>query len=171
MERLFGGPGEPGAIPWLLRWEMARGAPRERLVEHAFSSALRLADGPRGEKPWYVRIQGRIDRADIDARGLLHVYDYKSGRAPAEAVCLQVPLYAMCLSSERAVPVKEASYLSFRDRKVVSRADFEKAGALLGRAYGAIRDGCFAPAPYPEHLCESCGYQMLCRKEIAEAAK
>ncbi len=168
MERLFGGAGEPGAIPWLLRREMGQGPLRERLVEHAFSSALRLEEGPRGEKPWYVRIQGRIDRADVDLKGLLHVYDYKSGRAPGEAVALQVPLYAMCLSSERGLSVKEAAYLSFRDRKAISRGDFEKAGALLTKTYGAIREGRFAPAPYQEHLCASCGYAMVCRKEIVE---
>jgi CRISPR/Cas system-associated exonuclease Cas4 (RecB family) len=167
MERLFGGAGEPGAIPWLLRREMAGGAPRERLVEHAFSSPLRLEEGPTGERPWYVRIQGRIDRADVDGRGLLHVYDYKSGRAPAEAVALQVPLYAMCLSSERGAPVREAAYLSFRDRKAVSRGDFGKATELLARAYRGIREGRFAPGPYQEHLCASCGYAMVCRKEIA----
>ena len=168
MERLFGGAGEPGAIPWLLRREMGQGPLRERLVEHAFSSALRLEEGPRGEKPWYVRIQGRIDRADVDLKGLLHVYDYKSGRAPGEAVALQVPLYAMCLSSERGLSVKEAAYLSFRDRKAISRGDFDKAGALLTKTYGAIREGRFAPAPYQEHLCASCGYAMVCRKEIVE---
>ncbi len=168
MERLFGGAGEPGAIPWLLRREMAQGALRERLVEHAFLSPLRLEEGPKGEKPWYVRIQGRIDRADVDSRGLLHVYDYKSGRAPAEAVALQVPLYAMCLSSERGAPVKEAAYLSFRDRKTVSRGDFEKASELLAKTYGGIREGRFAPSPYQEHLCASCGFVMVCRKEIAE---
>ncbi len=168
MERLFGGAGEPGAIPWLLRREMAQGALRERLVEHAFSSPLRLEEGPRGERPWYVRIQGRIDRADLDEKGLLHIYDYKSGRAPGEAVALQVPLYAMCLSSERGAPVKEAAYLSFRDRKAISRGDFDKACALLTRTYGAIREGRFGPAPYQEHLCSSCGYAMVCRKEIVE---
>jgi CRISPR/Cas system-associated exonuclease Cas4 (RecB family) len=169
MERLFGGRGEPGAIPWLLRREMAQDAPRERLVEHAFSSPLRLEEGPSGEKPWYLRIQGRIDRADVDSRGLLHVYDYKSGRAPAEAVALQVPLYAMCLSSERGIPVKEASYLSFRDRRAVARGDFEKASELLATTYGGIREGRFGPKPYQEHLCASCGYSFVCRKEIAEA--
>jgi hypothetical protein len=171
LERLFGGAGEPGAIPWLLRREMAQGALRERLVEHAFSSPLRLEEGPRGEKPWYVRIQGRIDRADLDGKGLLHIYDYKSGRAPGEAIALQVPLYAMCLSSERGAPVKEAAYLSFRDRKAISRGDFDRAGALLTSTYGAIREGRFAPAPYQENLCASCGYQMVCRKEIAEPSE
>ncbi|HEY7818076.1 MAG TPA: PD-(D/E)XK nuclease family protein, partial [Vicinamibacteria bacterium] len=167
MERLFGGAGEPGAIPWLLRREMGEGPLRERLVEHAFVSALRLEEGPRGEKPWYVRVQGRIDRADVDAKGLLHVYDYKSGRAPGEAVSLQVPLYAMCLSTERGAPVKEAAYLSFRDRKAIPRSDFEKAGELLTGTYERIREGSFAPGPHQEHLCASCGYALLCRKEIS----
>jgi hypothetical protein len=167
MERLFGGAGEPGAIPWLLRREMGEGPLRERLVEHAFVSALRLDEGPRGERPWYVRVQGRIDRADVDDRGLLHVYDYKSGRAPGEAVSLQVPLYAMCLSSERGAPVKEAAYLSFRDLRTISRGDFETASQLLAITYGRIREGSFAPAPYQEPLCASCGYALLCRKEIA----
>ncbi len=167
MERLFGGAGEPGAIPWLLRREMGKGPLRERLVEHAFVSALRIDEGPRGEKPWYVRVQGRIDRADVDGKGLLHVYDYKSGRAPGDAVSLQVPLYAICLSSERGAPVKEAAYLSFRDRKAISRRDFEKATELLARTYGRIRDGIFAPAPFQDHLCASCGYALVCRKEIA----
>jgi CRISPR/Cas system-associated exonuclease Cas4 (RecB family) len=168
MERLFGGAGEPGAIPWLLRREMAQGPLRERLVEHAFSSPLRLDEGPRGEKPWYLRVQGRIDRADIDEKGHLHVYDYKSGRAPADEIALQVPLYAMCLSAERGAPVKEAAYLSFRDRRAVSRGDFEKASALLSRTYGRIRQGSFAPSPYREHLCGSCGFALVCRKEIVE---
>ncbi len=167
MERLFGGAGEPGAIPWLLRREMAKGPLRERLVEHAFVSALRIEEGPRGEKPWYVRVQGRIDRADVDDKGLLHVYDYKSGRAPQNAVSLQVPVYAICLSSERGAPVKEAAYLSFRDRKAISCGDFEEATELLARTYGRIREGSFAPAPYQDHLCASCGYALVCRKEIA----
>jgi CRISPR/Cas system-associated exonuclease Cas4 (RecB family) len=169
MARLFGGAGEPGAIPWLLRREMREGPPRERLLEHAFTSPLRLERGPAGETPWYVRIQGRIDRADIDDQGRLHIYDYKSGRAPAEVVALQVPLYAMCLSSERGLPVAEAAYLSFRDRKAVSRSGFERARALLAETYGKIREGKFSPRPYQDHLCESCGYSTVCRKEIAEA--
>jgi ATP-dependent helicase/nuclease subunit B len=168
MERLFGGAGEIGAIPWLLRSEMSRGRPRRRLVEQAFQSALRVERGPRGESPWYVRIKGRVDRADVDDEGYLHVIDYKSGRAPAQAVTLQVPLYAMCLATELSTPVREATYLSFRDRKATSRADFDKATELLVRSFGAIQDGRFAPRPYRVHLCNSCGFVGVCRKEIVE---
>lgn len=169
LHRLFGGAGEPGPIPWLLRREMARCAPRRRLLEHAFQSPLRFEVGPRGERPWYVRIKGRVDRADVDPDGLLHVFDYKSGRAPAEEVALQVPLYAMALSQELDVPVREAAYLSLRDRKAVPRADFAKATDLLLLALDAIGGGRFGPRPYQEHLCESCGYAGVCRKQIAES--
>ncbi len=168
MERLFGGAGELGAVPWLLRSEMSRGRLRRRLVERTFQSALRVEEGPRSEKPWYVRIKGRVDRADVDEEGYLHVLDYKSGRAPAQAVTLQVPIYAMCLATELSTPVREAAYLSFRDRKKTSRADFDKATGLLVRSFGAIQDGRFGPRPYQDHLCASCGFVGVCRKEIVE---
>ncbi|HXV60278.1 MAG TPA: PD-(D/E)XK nuclease family protein, partial [Vicinamibacteria bacterium] len=121
--RLFGNAGEPGAIPWLLRRELARGPLRRRLVEHAFEAPLKVDRGPSGESPWYVRIKGRVDRADVDEDGTLHVFDYKSGRSPDAQTALQVPLYAMSLAQELGAAVREASYISFRDRKTTSRAD------------------------------------------------
>ena len=170
LPRLFGGAGEAGAIEWLLRWELDRGPLERRLVEYAFQSPLRLETGPRGEKPWFVQIKGRVDRADIDTDGGLHVFDYKSGRAPAAAVTLQVPLYAMCLSQELGAPVQEAAYLSFRDRRSIPRADFQKASALLVDTYGSIQRGEFPPKPYNDLLCYSCGFVGVCRKEIQEDA-
>jgi hypothetical protein len=169
LHRLFGGVGEPGPIPWLLRREMAREAPRRRLLEHGFQSPLRFEVGPRGERPWYVRVKGRVDRADVDRDGLLHVFDYKTGRAPSEDIALQVPLYAMALSQELDAPVREAAYLSFRDRKAASRADFGKAQELLLFAVDAIVRGRFGPHPHQEHLCGSCGYEGVCRKQIVES--
>jgi hypothetical protein len=173
MVRLFGGAGEGGAIPWLLRREMSRAPSRMRLMEYAFQTPLKLDRGPRKEEPenpWYVRIKGRVDRADVDRDGYLHVFDYKSGRAPGDDVSLQVPLYAMCLSQELSAPVREATYLSFRDRKATSRADFDKAARLLVDAYGKIQEGNFSPRPHPEHLCQSCGFVGVCRKEIEEVS-
>lgn len=168
MARLFGSRGEPGTIEWLLRREMTQPPLRRRLVETAFRTPLRLARGPSGESPWFIRVNGRADRADVDAEDTLHVYDYKSGRAPAPAVTLQVPLYAMCLGQELGVPIREAAYLSFRDRKLTSRMDFQRASERLIDVYRRVRAGRFAPRPYQEHLCASCGYVGLCRKEIDE---
>lgn len=168
LTRLFGNDAEPGAIPWLLRRELARGAPARRLVEYGFEAPLKLERGPSGESPWYVRIKGRVDRADVDADGFLHVLDYKSGRAPATETTLQVPLYAMALAQELGVAVREAAYLSFRDHKTTSRADFDDTIERLRRAYAAIAAGDFAPRPYREPLCASCGFVGLCRKQIEE---
>ena len=170
LTRLFGGAGEAGALEWLLRWELGRAPLERRLVEYGFQSPLRLETGPRGEKPWFVQIKGRVDRADIDTDGKLHVFDYKSGRAPASAVTLQVPLYAMCLSQELGAPVDEAAYLSFRDRRAIPRADYQKASALLVDTYGSIQNGEFPPKPYNDLLCYSCGFVGVCRKEIQEDA-
>ena len=140
-------------------------------MEHRFQTALKFSRGPSGETPWFVRIKGRVDRADVDHEGYLHVFDYKSGRAPEVGVTLQVPLYAMCLSQELGVPVREAAYLGFRDRKATSRTDFERASENMLEAYGEIQKGRFGPRPAKEQLCFSCGYVGVCRKEIQEGER
>ncbi len=170
LRRLFGGPGEAGALEWLLRREMARGPLQKRLLEHPFQTPLRLTEGPGGEKPWFVQIKGRVDRADVDASGRLHVYDYKSGRAPEASVTLQVPLYSMCLSQDLGTPIEESAYLSFRDRRSTARADYQKASALLVETFDAIQNGRFPPKPHRDTLCGSCGFVGVCRKEIQEDA-
>jgi len=166
MERLFGGPGEKGAIEWLLRMEMSRGPLRKRLLEHAFQNQFQLEEGPEGEAPWFVRIKGRSDRIDIDHEGYLHLFDYKSGRAPESRITIQVPLYALCLSQEYSSETVEAVYLSLRDKRSVTRDDFRGAVAKVRETFLGIREGRFPPRPYQDHLCASCGYQNLCRKQI-----
>ena len=170
LRRLFGGPGEAGALEWLLRREMARGPLRQRLLEHPFQTPLRLTEGPGGEKPWFVQIKGRVDRADVDADGRLHVYDYKSGRAPEASVTLQVPLYSMCLSQDLGAPIEESVYLSFRDRRSTARADYQKASAFLVETFDGIQNGRFPPKPHRDTLCYFCGFVGVCRKEIQEDA-
>ncbi len=117
-----------------------------------------------------MQIKGRVDRADVDADGRLHVYDYKSGRAPEASVTLQVPLYSMCLSQDLGTPIEESVYLSFRDRRSTARADYQKASALLVETFDAIQNGRFPPKPYRDTLCYSCGFVGVCRKEIQEDA-
>lgn len=169
--RLFGSGARPGALEWILRREISEEPRRLRLLEHGFRTTIQLREGPRGEKPWFVQIKGRVDRADIDARGQLHVFDYKTGKAPAAETTLQVPLYAMCLSQELRAPITEASYLSLRDARAQRRDDTEDASKKLRDVIGGIQDGRFAPAPYHEGLCGYCGYLSLCRKEIDETQR
>jgi hypothetical protein len=75
----------------------------------------------------------------------------------------------MALSQELGVAVREAAYLSLRDRKAASRGDFAKAQDLLLFAVDSIGRGRFGPRPYQEHLCGSCGYLGVCRKQITES--
>ena len=168
LNRLFGSGGRPGAIEWILRRELSQPGLRSRLVEYGFQAPIQLREGPDGESPWFVQIKGRVDRADIDNEGGLHVYDYKTGRAPALATTLQVPLYAMCLSQEFDAPVREAAYLSLRDNEARQRADFEDASQKLKNTMGEIRNGRFSPKPSNPSLCSYCGYVALCRKEIED---
>ena len=166
LARLFGAPGQAGSMEWLLRREMSLAPLRQRLVEIGFQTLLQLREGPRGERPWFVRIKGRVDRADVDEEGRLHIYDYKSGAAPPPRLTLQVPLYAMCLAQEQAAPVREAAYLSLRELRAAERDDYERAGTLLVETFSRILDGRFEPRPYQDPLCFSCGYAGVCRKEI-----
>ncbi len=168
MERLFGGPGQTGEIEWLLRQEMEKEPLSRRLVEYGFQNHFQFPEGPNREKPWFVRIKGRADRVDIDSRGSLHVLDYKSGRAPEARLSLQVPLYAVCLEQQLGARAVEASYLSLRERKSVPRQDFQKAATLLKDTHRNISEGRFAPRPWQDFLCNTCGYVGVCRKEIEE---
>lgn len=147
---------------------MERGPIAKRLVEHPFRTNLRLEHGPTGQSPWHVDIKGRVDRVDIDLEGGIHVFDYKTGRAPEAKVTLQVPLYAMCLTQDFSAEATHATYLSLRDRKAVRRDDYEKAATQLRETYRLISEGHFPPQPYQDRLCNTCGYIGLCRKEINE---
>jgi RecB family exonuclease len=168
MHRLFGGPGERGAIEWLLRLEMERAPLGRRLLEYGFQGSYQLSYGSQGETPWSVRVKGRADRLDIDTSGRLRLFDYKSGRAPESKLTIQVPLYALCLSQDLSAETAEAAYLSLRDKKSVPRQDFGRAETLVRETYEKIVEGRFAPLPFQDNLCNTCGYVGLCRKEIDE---
>ena len=168
MPRLFGTGFDAGDLEWLLRWEITRGTLKKRLVEHSFTTRLPISIGPRGEKPWSIDIRGRIDRVDINEMNEIDVFDYKTGRAPDSATTIQVPIYALCLSEEFASKINEAAYLSFRDRKKISRMDFNRAKELVVKTFESIQNGVFNPKPYRDHLCVSCGFIDVCRKEFLE---
>jgi RecB family exonuclease len=169
MARLFGCPGEPGAIEWLLRWEMRRGPLRRRLLEYGFGCTVDLERQTGDERPRTLRVKGRADRVDIDLHGKLHLFDYKSGRAPESKLTIQVPLYALCLSQELRAKTGEAAYLSLRDKKIVPRQDYNQALRRLRETSERISAGRFEPQPYHDRLCRTCGFVGVCRKEIIES--
>ncbi len=163
---LFGGLGHIGALEWLLRNETTRPAIEERRLEYPFRTHLKLDEGPKGEKPWYIDVKGRVDRLDIERDGTLSIFDYKTGKAPDSKITLQAPLYAMCLTQEFRSKTAHASYLSLRDKKNVRREDYTKTAKKLREVYQGISEGDFRPRPYHDHLCNNCGYVGICRKEI-----
>jgi inactivated superfamily I helicase len=169
MQRLFGSPGQTGEIEWILRSEMAREAPRERLLEFPFQGVYALPVGGEGG-PWEVRVKGQADRVDRDSSGL-RLFDYKSGKAPETRNSLQLPLYALCLERELSAPVIEASYLSLRERREKSfpLKDVERAAGTARQVFEKILAGELPPRPDNDRLCATCGYAVLCRKEIQEA--
>ena len=171
LSHLFGGQGHVGAIEWILRQECMRPPLAKRRLEYSFRTRLRLERGPYEEVPWYVEVKGRADRVDIDSEGAVHVFDYKTGKAPESKVTLQVPLYAMCLAQDFFAEKAYATYLSLRDRKAVRRDDYAKVEEIFRETYRSISEGRFPPRPYQEHLCNSCGYIGLCRKEINGTAR
>jgi CRISPR/Cas system-associated exonuclease Cas4 (RecB family) len=59
--------------------------------------------------------------------------------------------------------------LSLRDMRLVLRQDYQAAADRLLEIYRDARDGRFPPRPYQAHLCNTCGYAGLCRKEIHQA--
>jgi predicted RecB family nuclease len=170
MQRLFGSPGQTGEIEWILRSEMAREAPRERLLEFPFQGVYSLPGGTEGEGRWEVRVKGQADRVDRDGSGL-RLFDYKSGKAPETRNSLQLPLYALCLERELSAPVIEASYLSLRERREKSfpLKDVERAAGTARQVLEKIVAGELPPRPDNDRLCATCGYAVLCRKEIQEA--
>ena len=168
LARLFGVPGVTGAIEWLLRLEMGRRPLHKRLLEYGFKNPYRFEKGPNGESPWWVQVKGRADRVDIDPDGHLHVFDYKSGKSPEPKLTIQVPLYALCLAQELSAQPVEAAYLSLRDMRLVPRQDYQAAADRLLEIYRDAREGRFPPRPHQIHLCNTCGYAGLCRKEIHE---
>jgi CRISPR/Cas system-associated exonuclease Cas4 (RecB family) len=96
------------------------------------------------------------------------LFDYKSGRAPENKLTIQIPLYAFCLSELFSATAAEAAYLSLREKRAVPRQDWPRAKTRLRESFKQITEGRFPPRPFQEHLCNSCGYAGLCRKEIDE---
>jgi CRISPR/Cas system-associated exonuclease Cas4 (RecB family) len=174
MARLFGEagsevPARAGALEWLLREEIARGPLRVRRVEHPFQGSFVLPAGSGDADVFELSVRGRADRVDIDVSGGLHVLDYKTGRAPEARLALQVPLYALCLERVFGAPAVEASYVSLEQRKAKTIRMHPFATAVQTRDLrDAVTAGRFPPRPYHDHLCHSCGYLVLCRKEIRE---
>jgi RecB family exonuclease len=172
--RLLGSPVAPGLADLVLRMEAERSvAVIGRRLEEKFDGVFELqgADGPR-----QFPIRGVLDRVDLLADGSLRVIDYKSSYPP---LALQLAIYAVTAEQRlrghlgRHWTVGEAAYIVFNGARVrpIGR-NAEGRGAALAEAQArfvtaadAIAAGVFPPRPALGHLCNSCAYAGVCRKD------
>jgi RecB family exonuclease len=121
-----------------------------------------------------------VDRIDLLTDGTLRVIDYKSAIPPA---ALQLAIYAVTAAQRfrghlgRQWTIGDVAYIVFNDSRVKSigrnpehRADvLGDAQARFIAAADAIHGGVFPPRPVQAHLCNSCAYAGVCRKDYVAA--
>ena len=174
--RLLGSPVAPGLADLVLRMEAERGVPvLGRRLEERFDALFEL-EGPAGART--LPIRGVVDRIDLLADGTLRVIDYKSSLPPAS---MQLAIYAVTAVGRlrghlgRQWTVGEAAYIIFNGSRVKSigrnaegRAQvLREAQARFIAAVDGIQAGSFPPRPVQPHLCTSCSYAGVCRKDYA----
>lgn len=128
---------------------------------------VELADG--------TLLRGFIDRIDVAATGELRVVDYKTGKAPPEALALaefkamfQMKFYAVALLRSRGVLVTRLRLLYLADGQILDYSPeldellrFEKTLIAIWQAIqSASATGDFRPRP--SRLCDFCAHQSRC---------
>jgi RecB family exonuclease len=176
--RLLGSPVAPGLADLVLRMEAERPVPVVgRRLEEKFDGLFDLQDACGVRR---LPIRGVVDRIDLLQDGTLRVIDYKSSLPPA---AMQLAIYAVTAAQRmsghlgRQWTIGEAAYIVFSASRVksVGRTAAERGEALdqaqarfIGAA-DAIQAGLFPPRPVQAHLCNSCAYAGVCRKDyVAE---
>ena len=176
---LHGSAAAPGVAEQLCRLELARPADVvESLVD------LQVEDdreSPRGEDAFRVRVRGTVDRVDLLSDGTLRVVDYKAGRVPVADRTLQLAAHARWAERQldgyrgRQWRVRDAAYVALGDPRLrvpLARGSVEPALAEgVTRAVEALERigrGAYPVRPAGLHLCTSCAYAAVCRKDYAE---
>jgi RecB family exonuclease len=178
--RLLGSPVAPGLIDMVLRAEALRGTPVvERRLEDRFEG-LFVMEGAEGSR--LVPLRGTVDRIDLLGDGSLRVIDYKSSMPPRP---LQLAIYAVTVLQRlrghrgRDWTLADVEYIVFgggRGVVPVGRGAEQRghrlaeAQAAVLQAVDGIERGAFPPRPAQPHLCTSCAWAGVCRKDhVTEA--
>ncbi|HEX2166942.1 MAG TPA: PD-(D/E)XK nuclease family protein, partial [Longimicrobiales bacterium] len=112
---------ETGEVPWRC----------EYVLEDGNGEAVVVTGTDVKGETVRMRLTGRIDRIDRDARGRFFVLDYKSSTVPAakcyaDGVLLQAPLYAEALRQTADIDVSKARY------RALKTPNKPKNGAMIG---------------------------------------
>lgn len=113
-----------------------------------------------------LKLLGRVDRADEQENGTLHVIDYKTGKFDAAEVNdLQLMLYSMIISAHSKKPVTKASYLflqTFTWHTIeVNQDQAEEALAQVQELVEKVQ-GEKEFAPTPNKYCRHCDFAEIC---------
>jgi RecB family exonuclease len=173
--RLLGSPVGPGLVDMVLRAEALQPAPvLSRRLEDRFEGVFTLAGGA-GARP--IALRGTVDRIDILGDGGLRVIDYKSSMPQRP---LQLAIYAVTALERlrghrgRQWSLADVSYIVYGGHRgivPVARGAEGRERRLADaqerfvEAVEGIERGEFPPRPVQPHLCTSCSWAGVCRKD------
>ena len=175
---LRGSAAAPGLAEQLCLLDLGRSANVvERLVDLRVEDDCALPPDGGGQR---VRVRGSVDRVDLLADGTFRAIDYRAGRAPGGDRAAQLPARARWAERRldgyrgRTWRAREAAYVALGDPRLhVALAHDAVESALeagASRARGVlalIARGAFPVRPSGRHLCNSCAYAAVCRKEYS----
>ena len=179
--RLLGSPVAPGFGDIVFGIEAERVTPViERLLEYSLTgeTELRTETGLRR-----ITLRATADRLDLMSDGTFRVFDYKLSKAPETAHAVQLPAYAAAararLTGRHGMiwQASDAAYVAFgkapnyrslgRDSEKLEAA-LAAGEARLVDTVDRIEEGDFPPRPRHRHLCESCAFSSVCRKDYVD---
>lgn len=178
--RLLGAAGVRGAGDSVLEAEAASLRPAvERLLEHELSGHFDLMSV---QGPQRLALRGQVDRVDLLGGYSFRVVDYKTGSGFDLKWSVQLPIYAVLVAQHLArarggrwTPA-EGLYVVLRGRDrvrpIVSPAQsvdtvLAEAQQRFVDAVEAMARGEFPVRPADAHLCASCRFSTVCRKDYA----
>ena len=175
---LRGSAAAPGLAEQLCRLELARPADVvDRLVDLQVEDARAV---PAGETSRQVGVRGALDRVDLHSDGTFDVVDYKAGRVPPADRALRLAAHARWAERRlagyrgRQWRVRDAAYVALNDPRLrvpLGGASVDAALAQGETQAAAVLEqigrGAYPVRPAGRHLCATCAYSAVCRKEYA----
>ena len=136
---------------------------------------------PAGETSRQVGVRGALDRVDLFSDGTFDVIDYKAGRVPPADRTLRLAAHARWAERRlagyrgRQWRLRDAAYVALNDPRLrvpLGGASVDAALAQGETQAAAVLEqigrGAYPVQPSGRHLCATCAYAAVCRKEYAE---
>ena len=125
-----------------------------------------------------VRVRGRVDRVDLLADGTFRAIDYRAGRAPGGDRASQLSARARWAERQldgyrgRSWRAGDAAYVALGDPRLhvplahgAAEPALEEGATRAREVLASITRGDFPVRPSGRHLCTSCAYAAVCRKD------